>query len=298
MNPRAQIFRSARERLKIDVRGDVGLAGSFQRIGIAVAGDSLECLAGVAAQMTIVDDQRRAVLIAHPGRDLHDLGVGPPLEHGADGCGAHQRRQQHLEAGDRLGRGSEYQLAAVVEIDDALVPAGMPPHRLVDRQHVEIFVGENDRRAFGDIVDRIVPVDVARARQCRLLLLAQHRIDLDHVDAERLKERRQHPQRAQCVRHHGAAAGPELDQPQHRRRADRFPNRCRPQAEQFAEHLAHFGCGNEIALATQRIARHVIAVLGMRQAQLHISPHRHRTGRFDQLLDLGLQRRIFGHGLP
>ena len=132
--------------------------------------------------------------------------------------------------GDRLGGGAEYQLAVVVDIDRAFVPAGLALHHLVDRQHVEIFVGENDRRAVGHVVDAVVPGDVAHARQRRPLLVAQHRIDLDQMDAERLIERRQHPQRAQRIRHHGAAAGPELDQPQQRRRADRLPYRRRPQA--------------------------------------------------------------------
>ena len=39
--------------------------------------------------------------------ELHDLGIGPPFEHGADGRGAHQRRQQHLEARRRLGGRAE-----------------------------------------------------------------------------------------------------------------------------------------------------------------------------------------------
>ena len=62
-----------------------------------------------------------------------------------------------------------------------------------------------------------VPGDVAYARQRRLLLLTQYRIDLDEVNAQRLVQRRQHPQRAQRIRHHGSAAGAKLDQPQHRR---------------------------------------------------------------------------------
>src|SRR6202022_213595 len=60
---------------------------------------------------------------------------------------------------------------------------------------------------------------------------------------------------------------------------------------------AYFGGGGEIALAPQRVAGDIIAVFGMREAQFHITPDRHRSGRRDQLLDLGLQRRIVGHGL-
>ena len=111
VDARADIFRRARQRLEIDMGGDVGLARIFQGIGKAVAGDGLEGVAGVAAQMAVIDDQRRAVLVAHPRRDLHHLGVRPPFEHGADRGRAHQRRQQHFEARHRLGGGAEHQLA-------------------------------------------------------------------------------------------------------------------------------------------------------------------------------------------
>ena len=67
VDARAEILGGARQRLEIDMGGDVGLAGIFQGIGEAVAGDGLKGIAGVAAQMAVVDDQRRAVLIAHAG---------------------------------------------------------------------------------------------------------------------------------------------------------------------------------------------------------------------------------------
>ena len=60
------ILGGAHQRLEIDMGGDVGLAGIFQGIGEAVAGDGLKGIAGVAAQVAIIDDQRRAILIAHP----------------------------------------------------------------------------------------------------------------------------------------------------------------------------------------------------------------------------------------
>src|SRR6185437_12499039 len=147
------------------------------------------------------------------------------------------------------------------------------------------------------LVDMAMPGEVAHARQRRLLLLAQHRIDLDQVDAERLVKRRQHPQRAQRIGHHGAAAGPEFDQPQQGRRPHRLPHRGRPQPKQFAEHLAHFGRGGEIALASERIARHVIAVVGVRQAQFHVAPDRHRSRRVDQPPEFDEQWRSLGHGV-
>ena len=66
MHARAQILGGAHQRLEIDMRGDVGLAWIFQRIGEAVAGDGLKGIAGIAAHVAIVDDQRSAVLVANP----------------------------------------------------------------------------------------------------------------------------------------------------------------------------------------------------------------------------------------
>ena len=157
--------------------------------------------------------------------------IGPPFEHGPDGRGAHQRRQQHLEARRRLGRRAELKFSVGVDLDHALVPAVLVTDHLVDRQHVEIFVGEDDARSLRHVVDAVVPGDVAHARQRRTLPLAQDRIDLDHVDMERLVERRQHAQRTQRIGHHGAAAGTELDQPQELRRAHLLPHRGGPQAQ-------------------------------------------------------------------
>ena len=64
MNGGAEILGGTHQRLKIDMRGHVGLTGIFQGVGETVAGDGLECIAGIAAQMAVVDDQRRAFLIA------------------------------------------------------------------------------------------------------------------------------------------------------------------------------------------------------------------------------------------
>src|ERR1700749_3392265 len=46
------------------------------------------------------------------------------------------------EAGGGPGGWPEPQFAAGVDVDGGLVPAGLAPDHLVDRQHVQIFVGE------------------------------------------------------------------------------------------------------------------------------------------------------------
>ena len=139
----------------------------------------------------------------------------------------------------------------------------------MDRQHVEIFVGENDRGALRHIVDAVMPGDVADAGQRRLLFFAQHRINLDEMDngsidraAAAPEPRGAHP--TSWCRGRGRV------RPAAASAATRWPSTPKPSiAEQFAEHLADLGRGGEIALAAERIARHVVAVLGMRQAQLH-----------------------------
>ena len=50
VDPRAEIFRRPRQRLEIDMGGDVGLPGILQRVGETVTGDGLESVAGIAAQ--------------------------------------------------------------------------------------------------------------------------------------------------------------------------------------------------------------------------------------------------------
>ena len=139
VHPCAKILGGAHQRLEIDMGGDVGLARIFQGIGKAVAGDGLKGIASIAAQMAVIDDQRGAAVVADPGRDLHDLRVGPPLEHRADRGRAHQRRQQHLETRHRLGGCAEGEVAVGADLDGALVPAALAFHHLVHRQHVEIF---------------------------------------------------------------------------------------------------------------------------------------------------------------
>ena len=52
----------------------------------------------------------------------------------------------------------EAKRAVAVDLDDAAVPAVRLFHRLVDRQRVEKFVGDDDRRTGGDIVERVDPI--------------------------------------------------------------------------------------------------------------------------------------------
>src|SRR5205814_1746839 len=64
-----------------------------------------------------------------------------------------------------------------------------------------------------------------------------------------------------------------------------------PGAGQLAEHLADLGCGREIAVRAEWVARHVVAVLRMTEAEPHILIDRDRPLERDEAPDLGLQRR-------
>ena len=159
---RAPTSSAARQRLEVDISGDVGPARRFQGIGEGVACDGLKGVAGIAAQMAVIDDQRRAILVAHARGELHDLGIGPPFEHRADGSCTHQGRQQHVEARRRVGGRAELELAIGVDLDHTLAPAVLALHHLVDWQHVEIFVGEDDGGSLRHVVDAVVPGDLLR----------------------------------------------------------------------------------------------------------------------------------------
>ena len=64
----ADIFRRAGQRLEIDMGGHVGLVRRFfKRIGKTVTGNGLKRIAGIAAHMAVIDDQRRAILVADAG---------------------------------------------------------------------------------------------------------------------------------------------------------------------------------------------------------------------------------------
>jgi hypothetical protein len=112
------------------------------------------------------------------------------------------------------------------------------------------------------------------------------------VDDDRGMKRRDHLRGPQRIGHHGAAAGPELDETHVLGLAHQPPHGSGPQPDQLAEHLAHLRRGDEIAVAAERIARRVIAALGMREAERHELPHRHRPGERDAVANVGFERRV------
>ena len=236
--------------------------------------------------MAVVDHQRRALGADHAPADLERHIVGAPFEDVADLRVAHRRRQHLLEQRDRIAGMAELEAAVVGDLDDALVPAVHAHHRLMDRQRVEEFVGEDDRGAVRHLVEAFVPLHRHTDAADRLALaLLERRADLDEMHHDRLPEGGHRLQRTQGVEHHGAAAGAELDQAHVLRRAHQLPGRGRPQPDQLAEHLADLGRGDEVAVGADGIAGDVVAVLGMREAQRHELRDRHRPGGGDAPAD-------------
>ena len=155
---------------------------------------------------------------------------------------------------------AEVELVVLADLDHALVPAVGAHHRLVDRQRVEELVGQDDQRAIRHFPQRGMPRDRQVGGVEGLPLQPfQHRVDLDEMHDHRRAEVRHHLGGPQGVEHHGAAAGPELDQADVLGRAHRPPGRRRPQPDQLAEHLADLGRRGEVAAGAERVAGRVIA---------------------------------------
>ena len=218
-------------RLEIDVRGQILLARIGQHRREAVAAHRLQRVAGRASLMAVIDDAApRRRVAARQRRDRRDGFVA--------------RR-----------RGFD-DLAVAVEGEAAGGDRHPPLHAadmLADRQRVEEFVGDQQQR----------PRRAGRRSlscQCasgiaRLLQLAQHRAGFDEMDLACETRRAHHAQRIGGQR---AAARPELGIDRVLGRPGARPAIGQRRADHFAEHLADFRRGGEIAARAQRIARRII----------------------------------------
>ena len=121
--------------------------------------------------------------------DLHDLGIRPPLEHRADRGGAHQRRQQHLEARRRFG----WRRRIPVCRWRRSRPCARASRSLV---FTTWCIGSTSKYSLAKMIDG--PSGTSSMLSCQPMLrtpdsverlfFAQHGIDLDQMDAERLIE--------------------------------------------------------------------------------------------------------------
>ena len=103
VHARAEAVGGMRQRLEIDMRGEVDLAGLAQRIDEVVAADRLQRVADGALRVAIVDHQRGAALSCATRRPSSSaIGVGAPFEDRADRRVAQCRRQHLVEQRDRI----------------------------------------------------------------------------------------------------------------------------------------------------------------------------------------------------
>ena len=229
--------------------------------------------------MAVVDHQRGAVGAHHAAAELERDLIGAPFEDLAD-----LRRSRTLAAASARtagsGRGRE---RTQVRSSSTLTTRSCQP----SAHMTACCTGSASKNSLArmivgplrHLVERSVPLHRQIGAGERLpLALLQRRADLDQMHHDRRAEGRHDLRGAQRVEHHGAAAGAKLDQAHILRRAHLPPDRGGPQPDQLAEHLADLGRGDEVAVGAERVARHVVAVVGMGEAQRHELPDRHRAG--------------------
>ncbi len=289
VNARADRFCALRQRLEIDVGGQIGSARGAQRIGESMSNDRLQCFPQATAGMAIVDDQS-CTLRPQASTELERHDIGTPFVDRTVRSLPQATRQRGVKERQRIGRGADDKVAVGRDIDDALVPAVRLFDGLMNWQRIDELVGDDDTGAAGDLLERRVPERRHVERfQPLLLNLPQCWTDLDQMQHDGGAKSTDHFGRPQGVDHQRAAAGSKLDHAHILRRAHLLPDRGHPESNELAEHLADFRCGDEVAADAKRIARDVIAVLRMREAKPHVVGNGHRPGGVDQSANFALQ---------
>ena len=143
--------------------------------------------------------------------------------------------------------------------DHHFAPASFGFHCLLDRQRIEKLIGDDQQRPVAwQGFNRIVEM---RVLDTYTLLRAQHGAGFDEMRDGR-EAGLLH--RAQRIGGQRTAPRPQLDIIGHLRLTCALPDIGQAQADHFAEHLAYFRRGGEIARCAQRIAHGVILRVGLR----------------------------------
>jgi hypothetical protein len=175
---------------------------------------------------------------------------------------------------------------AVCRGHHALAPAARRLHILADGQGIEEFVGDEKERPPRLGLETALPAqDGATVFQRFRLHAAQMRAGFHQHDIQAFGEIRRRLQRAQHVRHQGAAARPQFHQQWAAGAALFVPGLRQPQAQHLAEHLADLRRGDEIPAFAERVAGGVVAGLGIVQRHRHVLRHRDRALGRDQRRD-------------
>ena len=170
VDARAHAFGALRQRLEIDMGGQIGLARRAQRIGEGMSGDRLQRVAQAELGVAIVDDQGRALRRACAVRVRARCCRRAIRRSSPSGAWRNAARHRRLEERHRLARHADGEIAVGADLDDALVPAVGLLDRLMDRQCIDEFVGDDDARAAGHVVERCcatcIGTSSASSRRC------------------------------------------------------------------------------------------------------------------------------------
>jgi len=240
------------EQFEIDMGGKVSLARMGKDIDPLVRLQRLQGGAGAQLARPIIDDQRRpALLLEAPGDLGHQRGGGRAgLDHRALGRAAPAGRDEVIHP---LGPGLEDEVLAL-EPHQPLEPAIGAAHQLVHRQGIEELVGDDEQRGILGQGGQIVVV--VAAGEGLALEPPQRRRGLDEVDLRGKAIARRCAERVPGER---AAPRAKLDIVNVLAALHPHPQVSQPQADEFAEHLADLGRGDEIALGAERIAAGIVA---------------------------------------
>lgn len=246
------VLRDLLQQLEIDMRGNVRIPGMGEDIDLLVRLQRLHRRARAQLHVAVIDHQRGPALFAQaPGdlghqRDARRAGLDHRALRGAAPTRGHEMIHP-LVAGDE-GE------SLAVEPYQTIVPSHRRTHQLMHRQGIEELVGDDQqRRIVGQGREIVV---VVTARKGLALERAQRGGGLDEVD---LRHQIVTRRRAQRVLRQRPAPGPQLDIVDALAATHPHPQIREPQADQFAEHLADFGCRDKIALLAKGIAAGVVA---------------------------------------
>ena len=191
-----------------------------------------------------------------------------------------------IESGNGIGCRHEDQFLAL-GAHHALVPVASEPNKLMDRKRIEKFIGDQkERRIVGHLAQILSPYRLD-AREGFRLNVTQNGTGLYQHNLSRGTEIGPDLGRAQQIRHQRAASRAQLHQMKSAGPAAVLPRLHKKQPDQFAEDLAHFRRGDEIA--PQRIAPHVIAAFRIGEGDRHIVRDADRSLRADETKEFFLR---------
>src|SRR4051794_27523937 len=226
---RSIVVRGPSDRFEIDMSREVLLARAVEHRRKYMAPHRLERVARTAALMAVVDDDGSTAIFSKADRDR------------CDGRVAHRRNLVDFTVSVK----SE---APRGDCDLALGITDELPHR----QRIEELVGNQEERLRGKLVQIFVPV---RTRQDLFLRAAKDGARLDEVHFTPKGGRAKDSQRVARKR---PPPWSELGEYRVRGRSGTPPLIRNARADDFAEHLADFRRGREIAMLPERVTGRII----------------------------------------